>query len=404
MRGHLVFLKLLVVVVSLLIATHQVSATPKTNRCAKTNLHGKLKSYCKLLNDTRIRHAIQSSTYFDPAQYPGAILIKIKELEKDKTSAWNSFRNSAPFDFIELQTVFYQKVALSLYVEVHKLVPWSILDYSDSDLEILLGDQYLRNHFLPESYAMFNNNPVEALNYARKMRAQYARKPLNSAKDLLDMLVFKMREDRWGHISNQVSYDTLCQLADGFFDFTCLRDIKLGTSSVSPAFIYSVLQAQNVPSYHTIFIGHGGIIFPSLRLAMDGDVIYSSLEAGLVLRPNRLPIDFSYVDLALFQRWQALPACQASWEFNRLLVINYLELYRDAEWNSDLVASYCYAPYRGFNPGDYLYNFLLNDTRPFYCQSEDPSLGSYYPKTVEDQEFLEYSGRIAAVANCSSPI
>ena len=88
-------------------------------------------------------------------------------------------------------------------------------------------------------------------------------------------------------------------------DFECAELARMGTSAITPLFMYSVLHVFNVPSQQVSWFGHGGIEFPSLGIAMNGDGVYA-LGAGIRIRPNALPVDISYLDSTRFEEWSAL--------------------------------------------------------------------------------------------------
>ena len=91
--------------------------------------------------------------------------------------------------------------------------------------------------------------------------------------------------------------------------FECEALTQQGSAALTPRFISSSLHAQNIPSRLITWFGGGGIEFPSLGLVMGGNAVYTTLEIGLRLRPNFLPVDITYLELSLFEKWNAMEHC-----------------------------------------------------------------------------------------------
>ena len=342
--------------------------------------------YIDLLENPRVRNAIESNSNIILGDYDTLLLSKVADLETGNTDSWNTHRQSDPWTQEELREVFLQKVALSLYVEVNNLVPWSFLDYSDEDLELLLGDSFYTYWF--PFYLMYNNNPLIPFGYANEMSELYPSSLIVTGKDLLYLIVVRMRDEGWKHVSASENISELCMdegLWGGNFDFTCTEAVRRGTSGLTPSFISSILQTYNIPTKQVDFSGHGGMIFPTLNLSMDGDAVYNSLKAGITLRPNVLPVEITFYDLDIFKIWEQEPHCEWASQTFRKDVMEYLHLYCDSEWNHDIIATYNYvSPVIYPNKGDKLRD--LFQSPPFFCQIEDPSNENYYTDTLIEEE------------------
>ena len=360
--------------------------------------------YDDLLAHPRITQAIESHEFTDPGTYMNFLSTKITQLETADTESWSDYRHEPPYTDTELKGAFLQKIALSLYVEVHQLVPWNLLDYSDQDLEILLGDWYFDvSIYYPSAtrrHRMWNNNPLVPFAYANELRDLYPQEPFETPKDVLDLTIMRMRADGWVHCLGEFDYAAACGLPEGFYDFECMTEVKCGGSTITPLFIYSVLHAQNVPARQLIYVAHGGMYFPALNLALDGDAVYNTILAGLRLRPNYIPVDNSLRDLDLFYAWSVLPVCEWASVEDRQRGLDYLVLYDDPNWNADVLAAYCYTNYLYPQPGDYLEYILIDATMPFFCQSDDPMGEYYFPPPLTEEEIDAWFAAIAAVAGC----
>ena len=363
--------------------------------------------YDALLSNPRVTDAIETNPFIEPGFYLGFLRMKIDQLESRQTESWNDYRHPQPHTDQELAEVILQKVALSLYIDVNELVPWRLLDYDDDNLRVVLGDAFSETSSSPfwEWFILFNLNPLVPFAYAQRLRTLYPDDTIDSAKDLLDLTIIKMRDDGWVHRGSGYRYDSDCAEIGylGFVDFECAGVAKKGASGLTPVFIYSVLHAQNIPSHNILWFRHGGIEFPSLGLTMDGDGVYAGSKAGLRLRPNFLPVDISYLELSLFEKWNAMEHCDGfSLETSRG-VLQYLSLYDDPAWNADVLESYCYRTFRYLVPGDFLRVSLVDFTLSIRCQNEDPDADDYQAPALTDEEFDAWFAAIAEVAPECAP-
>ncbi len=94
----------------------------------------------QLLNNPKIIQGIEANPLTTPDNYQEILLEKINDLETDNTDHWSDHRSKDAMGLADEEQLrlYLQKVALMLYVEFNNLVPWSILDYNDEDLILLL--------------------------------------------------------------------------------------------------------------------------------------------------------------------------------------------------------------------------------------------------------------------------
>jgi len=360
--------------------------------------------YGALLSNPRVTDAIETNPYIEPGTYLDFLLMKIDQLETGQTQSWGDYRHPEPHTDQEIAEVILQKVALSLYIEAHQLVPWSLLDYNEESLRVVLGDAFseLRNPPYWEVRILFNSNPLVPYNYARDLRILYPGHPIETPKDLLDLTIIKMRDDGWTHGgSDPDAYPNACAEIGyiGFVDFECAELFKKGASGLTPVFIYSVLHTQNVPSRMIEWFGHGGIEFPSLGIGMDGDGVYSGL-GGFTLRPNYLPVDITYLELPLYEKWMDLEYCEGNAQQARHIVLQYLGLLDDTGWNADILATYCRRRSNGYTgayyvPGDYLRYMFIDGVRNVFCQNDDPEGENYQAPALTEEELDQWMAAIA---------
>ncbi|OGY99083.1 MAG: hypothetical protein A2945_00065 [Candidatus Liptonbacteria bacterium RIFCSPLOWO2_01_FULL_52_25] len=356
--------------------------------------------YNLLLNNQKINSAITKSGALQVGEIE-FLQDKILELENNNTQTWNQFLHPQPFGEQEMRKMWLQQVALSLYVEANKIVPWSILSYENESLNLLLA--YPIESYSPGngivSFSVFNHNPIIPYNYAKEISKLYSNAP-NTPKNFLYSLVMRMRNDGWIHAFGD-PYSPACGISNGYpVTFSCVGETKRGTSTVTPLFIKSVLAAYNIPSQfiHPYF-GHGGIFFPTLSLAMDGDALYDSFLGGLLIRPNKIPVENSFINLNLVKTWLTMPTCQGPRLNARANVLAYLALYNKPEWREDLIAAYNYKPDGSYYSGQWLKEWAIKGTMPFFCQNTDPAASNYWTPILSESEWSFWLGKIASVSS-----
>ncbi|MFH1425388.1 MAG: hypothetical protein ABIG28_01495 [archaeon] len=364
--------------------------------------------YEALLNNDRIKRAIESSIYVGGGGLRGIksqILNRVNELETGNTGSWNNQRSTLlswndgwddSFKDYHAREAYIKKVAMSLYVEVNDLVPWSILDFSDEDLYLLLGDKYLEpgDYLDDPKNRVFNHNPLLALNYVQELSVLYPDEPISGPRDFLFLLVKRMRDDMWMHKPGTLGWwSEVCGSTNDFKDFECMRDVKKGASFPTPLFMYAVLQVWNVPSaYHHIALHHNGVLFPTAGdLVMDGDAIYNSFSNRAV------PVENVFFDQHLMDTWDNLPGCIGRSEYDRVLISNYLNLFDDLEWNFGVLSAYCVG---GESPGDYLRDSIFF---PTLCLGTFPTEGDFY-RSFSEAEIDNWFELIDEASVCSTGI
>lgn len=345
-----------------------------------------------LANHPRVKNAIEMNPLTKGRDYQSFLFKHLNDLETNQTTDWSAYRAKTSFSEEEMLDIYLRKVAVSLHVEVYKIVPWSLLDYEDSYLNLLLSDLYVPDNFyLGRRQALFNGNPLEVLNYARETVSRYPNESSSTPKDFLHLIIRRMREDGWIHFGTE---EKACDFA--FFeaqDWHCLAAVKLGSSILTAEFLYAVLQVFNIPSYEEAQYttgGHTGIIMPTLNIGMAGNYIYDSLRAGILLRPNKVPVSLSYDDLNQYQQWKKLPVCKSTRAAVRQAALNYLNLISSPIWKADIEASYQYTGDLFPQKGDFLKKVLLEDSIPSECQSTNPAGEKFWEPTLSAEEISQW--------------
>ena len=188
--------------------------------------------------------------------------------------------------------------------------------------------------------------------------------------------------------------------------------MKLGTSDHTPKFIKSVLAAYNIPSLlvrpYFSFAGdglsifsHGGMFFPTLSLAMDGDAVYDSYLSGLFNNPHaKIPTENSFRDLNLTKDRLAMPACQGARLDIRDNIISYLSLYNKPEYRSDLISAYKYNSDGSYVSGQWFKEGVIRNTFPSTgCQNTNPNASNYWAPILSESEWTYWLNKIASVAS-----
>jgi len=320
---------------------------------------------------------------------------KLMELEENEVTTWDQYYHRLPFSISELRQMWLQQVAFSLYVEANRKVPWSITDYGQEDLDTLLGfSNFVYPRIHTEFYA-FNPNPLIPYAYP-----EFANEPLTTPTDFLFSVVKQMRSEFWGHIFGGSSIKRYIEECGRLLvDFICLREAKQGTSTHTPLFIKAVLASYNIPSELVRpFFGHGGIFFPTLSLAMDGDAVYNRLLVGITrftLGPNKIPVENSFFDFALIKERLLLPFCEGSSLNTRDVVLSYFDLWDQSEWNSDLIATFGGpSTPEGLDEYDRFMGFTMN----IFCQTTDPTLDTYWEPSLTEADFNDFIAKIKSVS------
>ncbi|GEM_PF-5978305 len=369
--------------------------TINTNPCNS----GLPTSYEQLLDNPRIQSAIEASPFVDHGNYFGVLIQKINELLSGNTAYWNDYDHPAPYTDTELKEVILSKVAVSIHVEAIQQVPWRLLDYSDEDLRLLLGDLYYVGAWNSNT-AMFNSNPTQPLGYGNQTRQLYPNRPAFTPREFLELLIYRMRADGWRHLLVSDG-DYPCALSDGSIDFPCLETTKWGGSALTPLFMYSVLQTNNIPSKYIELLEHNSIIFPSMDLILDGDGLYAAMYRGILITPNQIPVNHSFVTMDELNGWNQLPLCQAKYQMSRRDSLNYLGLYNNSTWNADVLHTFCTTSSQYPNKGEYLRRFITDaQIAGLYCQSTNPTASNYQAPSLTDSEIQTWFNNIDVLAPC----
>ena len=335
---------------------------------------------------------------------------KILQLENDSIQNWGQYRVYLQNGTFPPPSVYrelwLQKIALSFYTEANKIVPWSLTNYSDTELSMLLS---FNDSSYGDSDHFFNNNPLIPRAYGLEVSQLY-QSAFSSPKDLTFSIVKKMRNDFWVHFSGGTNYLERCGLSRYPTDFQCLTQVKNGGSEYTPLFISSILAAYNVPSQRIgapRFQGHGGITFPSLNLAMDGDVVYEDFGSGFSFKyrtppkTNLIPVENSFMNLDFAKLNVILPAnpnfnlqCKAASAGERIILLSYFKLYDHPVAKEDLIFAYNYSVDDGQQPGEWLKTNASRHIRPGFCDSDNPSDLNYWEPPLSDSELNYWIAKI----------
>jgi len=362
-----------------------------------------------LLSNPRITKAIAVNPLTKSKNYQPILLQKINDLETNNTKAWSNYRLKNSWNEDEQLELYLQKVAYSLYVEAKGLTPWSIMDYSDQNLQLLLSDSYIADklpnttmykqggYYRDRKIAVFNGNPLIAQEYITQIVKANPEKQIITQKDMLDVIIINMRKDNWIHFSAE-DPEQCADFSD--WDLQCLLNIKKGSDIFMAEVIYALLQSQNIPSKEmpAYLGGHTGIQFPSLGLSMKGNDVYEIFRAGIIKRPNYLPIDLTYDTIAEYNEWNKNNPCIADSLRQRKEVLNYLQLYNDKNYNKDIIAAYCFSP-ANLKKGEYLTQ-LINKNIAIQCLNNDQTKENYEPNALSTTELQYWITEIAAIAQC----
>jgi len=136
---------------------------------------------------------------------------------------------------------------------------------------------------------------------------------------------------------------------------------------------------------------------------MDGDGVYREVDAGLLLRPNYLPVDITYLELELFEKWSALDSCQGNHLRARHSALQYLGLFDDPDWNAEVLGSLCYRSLLYRTPGEFLGVGVVDRQLVIFCQDDDPEGEYYQAPALTDAELADWFEAMYAFAPECAP-
>ncbi len=351
--------------------------------------------YAALIEDAKIKNAIGVLTEGERS----FLLTSANELETSNTAQWAEYDGGNSGTYVltksEARKVWLRRIAKSLYVELHKEVPWSLRNYGTSDLTYLLS-------FCSEDYAEFSQpnyagfvhypcqqffkkpnpnyenyemllvwepNPLSAMQVSRGLLGDF--RPVDQS-GLVDAIVLRMRQISWGHVGSVEDQQYLTNGIPG--DVTTmdrLYSLKRGGSGWNSIFIAAIMRGYNVPAHVGEVNGHGYVWFPTVDKAMfSGDWVQGW--------PNGLPINNSYVSNGQMQYYFSLPVCNAQTEVDKIKLRRMLYIYNNGALNERV-----YYGQRGFCTlgGEYV-QFLVNSVKSTDQECIDgsqPSKGKWTP-------------------------
>ncbi|MFH0713418.1 MAG: hypothetical protein V1722_03070 [Candidatus Micrarchaeota archaeon] len=376
-------------------------------------------NYEQFLQNPRVTMAIGTLDAADKA----TLLNAITQLENHDTASWSEFDGKDYWDSQEYWTlpladtrkIWLRRVAFSLFQELHKNVPWSILDYSDAELKYLLSycvdtldarpgfisaapyAHYGCQSYLYKDYAkkvapelIFEPNPLRTNEISLEIMNSY---DFANQRELIDLLVSRLREMNWGHIQSDADYSYLVNGQQHNMATTIdrLYSLKRGGSGWNSIFLGALLRGWNIPVHVGAINGHGSVQFPTEDIGMfSGDWIHGW--------PNGLPMENSYISNAQFSQIYSLPVCNAQVTIDKVVIERQLQYYSDSVYGKRV--------YRYFGNdycalGDSYVSYLVNNatkTVDSEClDGSDPNKGQWY-SAFDQSEMDEWTAKLAAHA------
>ncbi|MFH1247092.1 MAG: hypothetical protein V1644_01805 [Candidatus Micrarchaeota archaeon] len=306
--------------------------------------------YAVLLDDPRISSAIGVLTESER----GFLLASANELETGNTATWAEYDSGNGGSYVltksEARKVWLRRVAQSLYVELHREVPWSLRDYGASDLSYLLSfctedyEELFQSNYAGfvhypcqqffkkpnpnyENYEMlliWEPNPLTTTQIAKNLLTDF--KPANQ-NALVDGIVLRMRQIGWNHIGSDADEQFLTNGIPGFVTtMDRLYSLKRGGSGFNSVFMAAILRYYNVPAKVGEANGHGDVQFPTVNKAMfSGDWVHGW--------PKGLPIENSYLTNDQIQYYFSLPVCTSQVEVDKVKLRRMLSIYNNDALN-----------------------------------------------------------------------
>jgi hypothetical protein len=168
-----------------------------------------------------------------------------------------------------------KRAAYHLWLEQEKLLPWSLLDYSDEELKnIFQNTSMARNHEKNEAsvFALLDHSPLETWSVLKEILDW---SQIQTQKDAIHQIIEASRRLRHGSISTD--FIRVASIKETFESGISLR----GCHS-SSYYVTALAKAVNIPGF-TLFgyyagAGHRTAVFPTTdQVLSHGDDLYSRL-------------------------------------------------------------------------------------------------------------------------------
>ncbi len=336
------------------------------------------------------------------------LLNAATELEQGDKQSWNEFDGRANYSLSrnEARRAWLRRVALSAYNELHHKVPWTMLDYADSDLRYLLSfcvedytETTTQNYagfvhypcqqffYLPnpsyqnyESLLIWNPNPLAVQDVARELLE--SKQPATQG-ELINALVLRMRLVGWQHISSVEDTQFLTQGKNGMLTtMDRLWQLKRGGSGWNSVFVASILRSLNVPARVGEVNGHGYVWFSTENKGMySGDWIHGW--------SNGLPIRDSFLSNDQINYLFSLPVCNSQVEKDKIQLGRILHYYDNLSFNERIYyGSNGYCNLRERYISKLLESFKTTDTE--CLDGSQPAKGKWTtPFTTEEAQYWQ---------------
>ncbi len=321
-----------------------------------------IERYRDFLQNQQIKQAIGELT---PVEN-NFLEASIAQLENNDLSTWNELENRFPPRYPEtlltqqeVKHIWLRRIAFSFYQEMHRKVPWSLLNYNSEDLGYLLSfctditsthrttlqkngtinfnyfdyscgqffDATTPTHDKFEPILIWETNPTQT--YSTSVNLLGAKRITNQ-RQLIDGLIVSMREQGWSHIGSQEDQNYLIGDSIGMLtSLNRLNTLKRSGSGWTSVYLASLLRTWNVPVKTGESNGHGHVLFPTEHIGLwSGDFVYGSL--------SRFPVDDAYFSTTQFNALFSLPFCQAVSEKAKLELRRTLHYYDNLMYYVDI--------------------------------------------------------------------
>ncbi len=250
----------------------------------------------------------------------------------------------------------------------------------------------------------FNGNPLYGFDYVEELKELYPEKDFNTPKDVLDLIVIRMRDDGWSHFNKQGDEKYL----EGFLetnpcDLPCMFYTTGGGDLTMSYALYALLQSHNIPSSAiSAYLsppGHSGILYPSLELSMGGNYVFDTWIKGYNYKiPNLLPVNLTYDNYNTeYLVWMEEPTyCMREYHAQRKRALNYLNQYNHPTGKYDVLYAYCFYPISHYDIP--LLEGLMETS--ILCQDENPGQDNYHSAILTTEEIEEWNTKLNASVQC----